>query len=64
MVKGTKFELLPIVEPSTASNKKVTFWSSDNDIATVDEKGVITAVKGGICEIVVTTEKEASHRSV
>ena len=57
MVKGTKFVLLPIVEPSTASNKKVTFWSSDNDIATVDEKGVITAVKGGICEIVVTTEE-------
>ena len=65
MVKGTKFVLLPIVEPSTASNKKVTFWSSDNDIATVDEKGVITAVKGGICEIVVTTEEGSfSHRSV
>lgn len=57
MVKGTKFVLLPIVEPSTASNKNVTFWSSDNDIATVDDKGVITAVKGGTCEIVVTTEE-------
>ena len=57
MVKGTKFVLLPIVEPSTASNKNVVFWSSDTDIATVDEKGVITAVKGGVCEIVVTTEE-------
>ncbi len=57
MVKGTKFVLLPIVEPATASNKNVVFWSSDSDIATVDDKGVITAVKGGVCEIVVTTEE-------
>lgn len=57
MVKGTRFVLVPNVEPATASNKNVTFWSSDSDIATVDEKGVITAVKGGTCEIVVTTEE-------
>ncbi len=57
MVKGTRFVLVPNVEPATASNKNVTFWSSDTDIATVDEKGVITAVKGGVCEIVVTTEE-------
>lgn len=57
MVKGTRFVLVPNVEPATASNKNVTFWSSDSDIATVDEKGVITAVKGGVCEIVVTTEE-------
>lgn len=57
MVKGTRFVLVPNVEPATASNKNVTFWSSDSDIATVDEKGVITAVKGGACEIVVTTEE-------
>lgn len=57
MVKGTRFVLVPNVEPATASNKNVTFWSSDSDIATVDEKGIITAVKGGVCEIVVTTEE-------
>lgn len=57
MVKGTRFVLIPNVEPATASNKNVTFWSSDSDIATVDEKGIITAVKGGVCEIVVTTEE-------
>lgn len=55
MVKGTRFVLIPYVEPTTASNKDVTFWSSDLDVATVDEKGIITAVNGGTCEIVVTT---------
>lgn len=59
MVKDTKFVLVPNIEPVTASNKNVTFWSSDEDVATVDERGVVTAVNGGVCEIVVTTEESS-----
>lgn len=55
MVAGTKFVLLPTVLPIDAPNKDVTFVSSDPTVATVDENGVVTALVGGTCEIIVTT---------
>lgn len=55
MVAGTKFVLLPTVLPIDAPNKDVTFVSSDPEVATVDGNGVITALVGGTCEIIVTT---------
>ncbi len=55
MVAGTKFVLLPTVLPIDAPNKDVTFVSSDPAVATVDENGVVTALVGGTCEIIVTT---------
>src|SRR5699024_2798017 len=42
--------------PSTASDKTVTFASSDAAIATVDNKGKVTAVKAGNADITVTTK--------
>ncbi|MGX7150882.1 BspA family leucine-rich repeat surface protein [Enterococcus ureasiticus] len=41
--------------PDTASNKKVSYTSSDNAIATVSEDGVITALKKGTAFITATT---------
>ncbi|MCM1307847.1 MAG: Ig-like domain-containing protein [Butyrivibrio sp.] len=55
MVAGTKFVVLPTVLPIDAPNKDVTFISSDPEVATVDENGVVTALVGGTCEIIVTT---------
>lgn len=55
MVAGTKFVVLPTVLPIDAPNKDVTFVSSDPEVATVDENGVVTALVGGTCEIIVTT---------
>lgn len=55
MLAGTKFLIIPTVTPIDATNKAVTFKSSDPDIATVDADGVVTAVKGGECVITVTT---------
>ncbi len=53
---GSKYQLKETVQPTNATNKKVT-WSSDNtDIATVDENGLVTAVKEGTANITVTTE--------
>lgn len=55
MVAGTKFVIVPTVLPLDAPNKNVTFLSSDPSVATVDENGIVTALVGGTCEIVVTT---------
>ena len=44
------------VLPANALNKKVIWTSSDESIATVDENGVITALKEGKVIITVTTE--------
>ena len=57
MVAGTKFVIVPTVLPVEAPNKNVTFVSSDPEVATVDENGVVTALIGGKCEILVTTEE-------
>lgn len=52
---GENFQLTATVSPSTAINKNVT-WSSDNEnIATVDENGLINAISEGEANITVTT---------
>ncbi len=53
---GDSETLEATVDPSDASDKTVN-WSSDNEeVATVDEKGKITAVTAGTATITVTTE--------
>ena len=52
---GAQFTIVPEVLPVDAPNKAVTYKSTNTDIATVDENGVVTAVMGGTCDIIVTT---------
>lgn len=52
---GSQFTIVPEVLPVDALNKSVTYKSSNEEIATVDANGVVTAVKGGECDIIVTT---------
>ncbi|MFR4337252.1 MAG: Ig domain-containing protein [Lachnospira pectinoschiza] len=52
----SQYAIIPVVEPYDAENKNVTYLSSDPSVATVDENGVVTALKGGSCIIEVTTE--------
>ena len=47
--------LTATVTPSTATNKAVSYSSSNNDVATVDNNGKITAVGEGTADITVTT---------
>jgi len=55
MFVGSKLTLTATVSPSDAYNKLVR-WSSDNAaIASVDSKGVVTAIKSGTATITVTT---------
>lgn len=44
------------IYPELASNKKVTYTSSDESICTIDENGVITGVHYGYTTVLVTTE--------
>lgn len=53
--KNTRFVLIPTVTPLDADNKSVTWTSSDPDIASVDNNGVVTGLKGGKCIILATT---------
>lgn len=54
---GSQFTIVPEVLPIDAPNKNVTYTSSNENVATVDENGVVTAVLGGECDIIVTTEE-------
>ena len=45
-----------IIAPPDATNKNVTWESDDDDVATVDEDGVVTAISEGEATITVTSE--------
>ncbi len=54
--EGKTAELTAIVFPKEASNKAISWASSNQAVAIVDENGKVTAVKEGNATIVVTTE--------
>lgn len=49
-------QLTPDVKPSDADNKKVTYASGSDAIATVSATGLVTAIGEGTTDITVTTE--------
>ncbi|MGI6332972.1 MAG: Ig-like domain-containing protein [Zhaonellaceae bacterium] len=51
------------VSPSNATDKRVTFSSSDNNIATIDENGKVTALAGGKATITVTSVADNSKKA-
>lgn len=53
---GDTYQLSWVVTPSSAKNKSVTFFSSNNSIATISALGVISALANGTVSITVTTE--------
>ena len=57
MQEGDSFAITPIVLPTDADNKKVTYSSENEQIATIDSNGKIVAVKEGKTKINVTTEE-------
>lgn len=56
MGEGGTYQLTATVMPENATNKNVTFSSSDTSVATVDANGLVTAIAKGSFTITVTTE--------
>ena len=56
MAKGTTLQLTATVLPDNASNKAVTWTSSDPTIASVDDNGLVTAIAHGTATITAMTE--------
>ncbi|WP_296562071.1 Ig-like domain-containing protein [Ruminococcus sp.] len=53
---GETVTIVPTVLPVNATNKNVTYKSSNTSVATVDSDGKVTAVKEGTADITVSTE--------
>lgn len=58
--KGDKLSLSATVLPKTAADKSVTWESSDKVVATVDTKGVVSAVSAGSAKITATAANGVS----
>ncbi len=55
-MQGETAQITAYVTPEDADNRNVTYASSNENVATVDASGVITAVADGTAEIIVVTE--------
>lgn len=55
LVEGANESLVSTVSPSNATDKEVTWSSSESSVASVDSKGTVTAVKAGTTTITVKT---------
>ncbi|HQD76820.1 MAG TPA: S-layer homology domain-containing protein [Bacillota bacterium] len=56
MAVGRTEKITATISPPNATNKKVNWSSSDENVATVDENGYVTAVAPGTATITATTE--------
>jgi uncharacterized protein YjdB len=56
MMIGETITLIATITPAGATNKNVTWSSSDNGVATVDQNGVVTAIALGDVDITVRTQ--------
>lgn len=57
MYQGTSFSLIPTITPSDLANEVIEWSTSDPSIATVDDKGNVTAVAAGEVTITATVVK-------
>ena len=62
--KGQSSEIRASVEPSDATNKALTYSSSDTSIASVDANGVVTGIAAGTAVITVTAADGSNQQAV
>ena len=55
LAEGKTYTLLPTITPDNATGTTITWESSDQDIATVNKNGRVTAIKAGTTTITATT---------
>ena len=56
MIEGDSQTLIATVYPDNATNRKVTWTSSNSSIVKVDQNGKVSAIKAGTASVTVTTE--------
>ena len=54
--ENRSFSLNPVVFPLSAENREVSYWSTDEDVATVSANGKIRTHSEGTCEIWIEAE--------
>ena len=57
MVVGDNFKINAYIEPDDANNKNVIYKSGNEEIATIDENGIITANKEGNTIVTISSEE-------
>ena len=60
---GGTYTLSKTISPSDASNKNVTWSTSNTGVATVDSNGKVTAVAKGTCTITCTSSYSSSYKA-
>ena len=54
---GQSYNVVPIILPEDANNKKVNYYSSEENIATIDQNGKLQAISNGNTTIKAVTEE-------
>ncbi len=63
LVVGDTFQLIATVLPSDATNKDVTWNSSNSDVASIDRAGMVTALKAGNTTVTVTSNSKSTVKA-
>ena len=58
--RGSTVQLTATIAPAGATGKKVTWSSSNNTVATVDVRGLVTRIKAGTATITATSQDDAT----
>ena len=61
LIKNNTAQLTAKADPMTLADRSVTWTTSDEAVATVDENGVVTAVGNGECVITATAKADPTH---
>lgn len=62
VLTGEKLQLIATIEPLEATEINIKWSSSNEHIATVDERGLVTTIKQGVCDIIASTEEGISSK--
>ena len=55
--EGESYNLIAIIYPEDANNKKINYRTENKEIATINQNGKITAIKEGTTKIIVTSDE-------
>ena len=58
IAKGLSEQLVVTIQPSNATNQNVTWYSTDNEIATVTSSGLVASANVGTVEVTVITDDQ------